>query len=241
MPCLTKWSDPWGCPIYKKAQSCPQELHPAAHPYKAVPSLGSASREHTGDPEIVLYFDETFRKDIPRFGGRDSKAQPKDLAWHCAWVQCFRFRGGGFFPCALHWLCTAPLKPTAPTLHWELQKPNLGFRFSCCPAMLDGSTSSVTRDSMSYQSGERGSPGKSRGIEQEELILFCFLQYHLGKFYPWLEKDSKALFCCAKNSVKHSKALCDHSTIAKQDFQGTCFHHKNADSSPGGQHTSQSE
>lgn len=137
LPCLTKQSDPWGCPIYEKdrqAQSSPQGLHPGAHPSKAVPFLGSASCEHTGGPGIVLYFDETFRKDILRFGGRDSKAQPKDLAWHCAWVQCFRFRGGEFFSCALHWLCAAPLKPTAPTPHWELQKPQLGLLVLLLPS-----------------------------------------------------------------------------------------------------------
>lgn len=94
---------------------------------RGCPFLGDYSCECTRGPGIVLYFGETFWKDIPRFGGRDSKAQPQDLTWHCAWVQCFRFRGGGFFPCALHWLCTASLKPTAPTPHWEFQKPQLGL------------------------------------------------------------------------------------------------------------------
>lgn len=112
----------------------PQELHPGTHPFKTVPFLGVASHEHTGDPGIVLYFDETFRKDKPRFGGRDSKAQPKDLTWHCAWMQCFRFRGGGFFPCALYWLCAAPLETTAPTPLWELQKPHLGLLVPLLPS-----------------------------------------------------------------------------------------------------------
>lgn len=122
----------------------PQELHPGADPSKTVPFLGTASHEHRGGPGIVLYFDETFRKDIARFGGRDSKAQPKDLTWHCAWVQCFRFRGEDFS----HVLCTGfalLLWSQLPPPHTEsFKSPNLGFWFSCCPAMLDGSTSSVT-------------------------------------------------------------------------------------------------
>lgn len=51
------------------------------------PFLGTASRGHIRDPRgpgITLYSDEMFGKDILRFGRRDSKAQPKDVAWHCA-------------------------------------------------------------------------------------------------------------------------------------------------------------
>lgn len=195
----------------------PQELHPGAHPSEAVPFLGTTAvnaQEALGLYFILVkHFERTYRDLV----GGIAKHSPKIWLGIVPGCSVSDLEGEDFS----HVLFTGfalLLWSQLPPPHTEsFKSPSLGFQFPC-PAMLDGSTSSVTWDLLSYQSGERGGLRKSRGIEEEELSPALISAVSPREILPWVRKDSKTLFCCAKNCIWHSKALCDHYTRVKQDW-----------------------
>jgi len=136
----------------RRAQSSLKELHTGAQPSQTAPSLGTASCRHRREPRgpgIALYFDKIFGKDTVRFGRRNSKVQPKDLAQHCASVAFQAWMGRIFPTCsALASYCSSEANSAHLTLRTS-KAPTWRSRSSCHPAMPDGSTSAVMWDLLS--------------------------------------------------------------------------------------------
>ena len=163
------------------------------------PAAGTGeSREALGSHFILTKSLERTQWDLE---GGIAKCSPKIWlstvpVWH------FRRGWGGFFLRALHWPHTAPLKPTVPTSHWELQKPQPGVLGPLVtqPCQMGALLLScgICWASKVGKEEPQGKAGDTKG-EEPSPVLHAPVSALAGNFCPWLEKDAKAPFCSYKS------------------------------------------